>query len=203
MGELPEGLLYKRDFLREDEERCILEEIRRLCFSEIRMRGVTARRRVVHYGLIYGYDSRSAMPGPAIPDFLESLRHRCAEWLDLAPESLAEALVTEYTPGAGIGWHRDAPMFGAIIGVSLLAPCRMRFRQNNDEADTLAAQVQLDPRSAYALTGESRNHWQHTIPPMKTLRYSVTFRTVARMSHWQPTPLQAAAQNSRDEPRVA
>jgi alkylated DNA repair dioxygenase AlkB len=90
-----------------------------------------------------------------------------------------EVLVTEYTPGAGIGWHRDAPMFGVVVGVSLLGACRFRFRRGKDAtAETRA--VELAPRSAYVLDGEARTLWQHSIPPARALRYSVTFRTLRR-----------------------
>jgi alkylated DNA repair dioxygenase AlkB len=138
---------------------------------------VVARRRVVHYGLIYGYDSWRLTPGPPIPDFMETLQLRCAEWMGLAPEALQEVLLTEYTPGASIGWHRDAPMFGTIIGVSLGAACRMRLRSENGP-ERLSSQLVLEPRSVYALTGPARKEWQHHIPPAKALRYSITFRTL-------------------------
>jgi alkylated DNA repair dioxygenase AlkB len=177
MEPLPEGLLYRPEFLTLGEERRLLDDISRVYFQPVRMHGVVARRRVVHYGLIYGYDSWRLAPGPPIPEFLETLQDRCAEWMGLTPEALQEVLLTEYTPGASIGWHRDAPMFGAIIGVSLGAPCRMRFR-SGEGTDKRGTQLVLEPRSVYALTGAVREGWQHHIPPTKDLRYSVTFRTI-------------------------
>ena len=145
------------------------------------MRGVGARRRVAHYGWHYSFDTFRATPGPAIPDFLFSVRERLATFVQVAPEQLAEALVTEYSPGAGIGWHRDAPPFGIVAAVSLLGRCRMRFRRG-EVRNWQTAEIELPPRSAYAITGEARSKWQHGIPPTKELRYSITFRTMRKLS---------------------
>ena len=120
-------------------------------------------------------------PGPALPGFLEPLRERAAALAGVEPASLAEALLTEYSPGAGIGWHRDAPQFGVVVGISLLSACRMRFRRGTGPAREARA-VMLASRSAYVLTGEARQQWQHSIPPTPALRYSVTFRTLRQRS---------------------
>ena len=112
-----------------------------------------------------------------MPEFLASVRARLAAFASVAPEDLAEALVTEYTPGAGIGWHRDAPVFGVVAGVSLLADCDFRFRRS--EAGRSVA-LSVARRSVYKLTGEARWGWQHHVPPMKKLRYSITFRTLRK-----------------------
>jgi alkylated DNA repair dioxygenase AlkB len=141
------------------------------------MRGQVARRRVAHFGWRYGYESWRIEPGPPIPPALEPVRARAAALLAVDREALAEALVTAYPPGAGIGWHRDAPPFGDVVGISLLGACRMRFRRGNDGAWTTRV-LDLAPRSAYVLAGEVRWTWQHTIPPSRTERYSITFRTV-------------------------
>ncbi len=125
--DLPSGFLYRPEFVGEDEERRLLEAIGALTFGEVRMHGVVARRRVAHFGWRYGYESWRIEPGPPIPDVLLPLRARAAALLGVAPGALAEALVTQYPPGAGIGWHRDAPAFGDVIGVSLLGTCRFRF----------------------------------------------------------------------------
>jgi alkylated DNA repair dioxygenase AlkB len=95
----------------------------------------------------------------------------------VSAEDLAEVLVTEYPPGAGIGWHRDAPMFGVVIGISLLGACRFRFQRGRGAARE-ARVVTLEPRSAYVLNGAARRQWQHSIPPAKERRYSMTFRTL-------------------------
>jgi alkylated DNA repair dioxygenase AlkB len=97
------------------------------------MRDKVARRRVAHFGWLYGYDSWRIEPGPAIPDFLDSLKKRAATLVEVEPDRLVEALVTEYPPGAAIGWHRDAPAFGIVIALSLLSACRLRLRDGSSE----------------------------------------------------------------------
>lgn len=174
---LPEGFLYRADFIEEDEERHLLELIQRLQFSAVVMHGVTARRRVIHYGMVYEFESYKLIPGPPIPEFLLPLRIRSAELLEAAPSELAEALITEYPPGAVIGWHRDAPHFGRVAGISLLSACRFRFRRG-EGSEREIIKIDLQPRSAYVLRGSARSQWQHSIPAVKSLRYSITFRTV-------------------------
>jgi alkylated DNA repair protein (DNA oxidative demethylase) len=178
MTEAPEGLRYLPDFLSEDEERALVEEISRLDYREIHMHGVVAKRTVVHYGWDYGYESWRLTPAPPQPRFLDPIRARCAAAAGLEPSALEEVLISRYPPGASIGWHRDAPMFGpCVIGVSLLGAARMRFRRKVGEAFQTSA-IELAPRSAYILAGASRSVWQHTLSPVKTLRYSLSFRTV-------------------------
>jgi alkylated DNA repair dioxygenase AlkB len=181
MAEAPEGLRYLPDFLTEEEERVLAEEFSRLPYQEIRMHGVVAKRTVVHYGWDYGYESWKIAPTTPMPDFLQNVRTRCAAAAGLEPSALEEVLVSRYPPGAGIGWHRDAPMFGPIvIGVSFLGAARMRFRRKvagTEGAYELYA-LELAPRSAYILAGEARSQWQHTIPAVNAMRYSLSFRTI-------------------------
>ena len=175
---IPEGLAYHPDFINEEEERRLVKAIERFEFSEVRMHGIVAKRRVAHFGWNYGYETWSITPGPPVPECLLPLRARVADLLKIETAALAEVLVTAYPPGAVIGWHRDAPMFGpAVVGVSLLAACRMRF-QRGKGADRETYAVALQPRSAYVLGGPARSEWQHSIPAVQTLRYSVTFRTL-------------------------
>jgi len=173
----PDGLLYQPEFITQDEEHTLAAHLRGLAFSAITMRGQVARRRSIHFGWVYGYESWRITPGPPIPEFLDSLRARAAALVGATPPALAEVLVTEYPAGAGIGWHRDAPQFGDVIGVSLLGECRMRFEHGRNR-DRLTYAVSLAPRSAYALTGDVRWQWRHSIPPTRTLRYSITFRAL-------------------------
>jgi len=173
----PDGFRYRPEFVTAGEEMALVERIRTLSFADVRMRGQVARRRTVHFGWLYGYESWRIEPGPAIPDFLEPLRARAADLVGIPMADLVEVLVTEYTPGAGIGWHRDAPMFGIVIGVSLLSACRFRFQRGRVGARETRS-VALEPRSAYVLDGAARWHWQHSIPAAREARYSVTFRTL-------------------------
>jgi alkylated DNA repair dioxygenase AlkB len=191
----PAGFLYRGDFVGGAEEEALVARVRSLPFAEVKMRGQVARRRTVHLGWLYGYEGRAIEPGPPVPEFLLPLRARAAGLAGVDAQDLAEVLVTEYVPGAGIGWHRDAPMFGTVVGVSLLGACRFRLRRaRHDPSPASAAaatssrrargaawetrDVTLAPRSAYVLRGSVRWAWQHSIPPMKTLRYSITFRTL-------------------------
>jgi len=176
----PEGFVYRRDFVTVDEERQLVEQFERMDFREIVFRGQTARRTVRHFGLEYAYDSGDLSPGDPLPDAMQWLRDRSAELMERDPDDLVEVLVSRYPPGAGIGWHRDAPTFGSkVAGVSLQAPCRMRF-QRTVRGERQIAEASLEPRSAYLLSGAARWSWQHSIPATKALRYSVTFRTLRR-----------------------
>lgn len=173
----PEGLAYKPGFVSAEEEREALAVVEALEFQEVRMRGQVARRTVAHFGLDYDYEHGKLAPGKRFPVELNWLRDRCASFAGVRPEELAQVLVSRYPPGAGIGWHRDAPMFGQVAGVSLGSTCRMRFQRGKGE-DRRTFAVDLEPRSAYLLAGAARWAWQHSIPATRELRYSVTFRTL-------------------------
>ena len=176
---LPEGFLYEPDFITPHEERLLLEGISALEFGEVRMHGVAARRRVVQLGWRYSFDSRALTEGQAIPPFLAFLQERAAAAAGVEAAEFSEVLVTEYRPGATIGWHRDAPPFGIVAGVSLASPCRFRLRRQAGDGWE-RAEIVAEPRSLYVLAGESRTSWQHSIPAVERLRYSVTFRTLRR-----------------------
>ena len=179
-SEEPQGLVYRPELISDDEERGLLAQLEGLRFDPIVLHGRTARRTARHYGLDYDYEARTPQPGEPIPEWVEPARERAAELAGLEPRELVEVLVQRYPAGSTIGWHRDAPAFGAsVVGVSLLSACRMRFRRRRDAGwETYA--VELEPRSAYVLGGAARASWQHSIPPAKELRYSITFRTLRR-----------------------
>ena len=180
MTDAPEGLLYRDGFVTEAEEQALVAHFEALDFRAVTMRGQTARRTVRMFGLDYAYESGELEPGDPLPAQMEWLRERCAALIERDPADLVQVLVSRYPPGAGIGWHRDAPTFGSrVAGVSLLAPCRMRS-QRTVEGERRTAEVVLEPRSAYVLSGKARWSWQHSIPATKALRYSVTFRTLRR-----------------------
>lgn len=184
--EMPEGFAYDATFLGVDDEAVLLEQIQALAFSRVEMRGGVARRRTAHFGWKYGYYARRTAPGEPLPPFLLPYRERAARWAGRDADAFVEALVTEYPPGAPIGWHRDAPMFGEIIGISLGAPCRMKLRPYVSPQDVARAgpprrathEIELAPRSVYLLTRAVRRHFEHSIPPVSGLRYSITFRTL-------------------------
>jgi DNA oxidative demethylase len=175
------GLVYVPDVLAAPEEDGLLRRIADESYGEVRMRGQVARRTVRHYGVSYDFETARIESGEPIPDWLGDLRRRCAALLGIADERLAECLLTRYPPGATIGWHRDAPMFGDVVGVSLRSSCSLRFQRGLGAERRVFEQV-LEPRSAYALTGPSRTAWQHSIPAVGAERYSITFRTLRRRS---------------------
>jgi alkylated DNA repair dioxygenase AlkB len=176
----PAGLVYRPDLLTHEEEQELLGALERLDFHEIRMHGVVAKRTARHFGVDYDYDRRAALrEAEPIPEWLAPVRERAAELAEVEPGELAEILVQRYPPGAQIGWHRDAPAFGTVVGISLGSPARMRFRR--DKAGVRRTfELELEPRSGYVLAGEARNAWQHHVPPTKALRYSITFRTLRK-----------------------
>lgn len=177
--EWPAGFVYVPDFISADEEAALLALLDSMAFEEVRMHGVVARRTVRHFGYDYGYGSRRVEPGDPLPADLEWVRKRAAELADVPAPALAEILVSRYPPGATIGWHRDAPMFGSeVVGVSLGSACSMRFRRTAAGGDMRVFAAELLPRSAYVIGGAARWTWQHRIPPTKQLRYSLTFRTL-------------------------
>lgn len=175
----PQGLIYRSDFLDRDEERALLELIRELPLREAQYRQYTARRRTVNYGFAYDFQHLEAKPAPAIPEFLAPLRARAADWAGVASQDFVQALIAEYTPGTPLGWHRDVPDFELIVGISLAGAARIRFRPYawKPERRKEVFALELEPRSAYILRDEARWGWQHSVPPTKELRYSVTFRT--------------------------
>ena len=179
--DVPEGFHYRDDVITSDEERALLDAIAGIAFADFEMRGVVARRRVAFFG--QSYDRAPTAPFPA---FLLPLRATLADWAGIDAEAFAMALINEYRPGSPIGWHRDAPQYDIVAGVSLLSPCRMKFRPYRPPTPTAVDsrrrsathEILLSPRSAYLMTGDSRNAFEHHIPPVAALRYSVTFRTL-------------------------
>ena len=179
----PDGFEYRSDFISADEEAALVDEIARVEFSNFEMRGVVARRRVAFFGR--SYDAGGTVTRP-VPPFLMPLRERFAAWARVAPDAFAMALINEYPPGAPIGWHRDAPQYDIVVGASLLSSCRMKFRpyvrpgahKTGSPRRTATHEITLERRSAYVMAGDVRNAYEHHIPPVATLRYSVTFRSV-------------------------
>jgi alkylated DNA repair dioxygenase AlkB len=175
--DLPEGMRYLPGLISAAEECALLDKLPRLPFKEFEFHGFQGKRRTVSFGWHYDFNGGGLKQAGELPEFLLTLRKRAADFAGLNSSALEHALVIEYKPGAGIGWHRDRPQFGDVIGISLLAPCTFRLRRKVGaawERRTLKA----EPRSAYLLQGASRTQWEHSIPPLETLRYSVTFRTL-------------------------
>ncbi len=172
---------YVPELISPDEERALVAELGRLPFRAFEFHGFVGRRRTVSFGWRYDFSGGGLQKADEIPAFLLPVRARAAGFAALAPSALEHVLLNEYEPGAGIGWHRDRPAFDDVIGISLLSSCTFRLRRkvgDRWERRSLAAA----PRSAYLLRGPSRAEWAHSIPPLATLRYSITFRSMARRS---------------------
>ena len=175
--DLPEGLAYRAELIDAAEERALAERMAELPFRAFQFQGFLGHRRTVSYGLHYAFDGGGLKDAEPMPDWLLPFRDRAAAWAGLAGDALAHVLLTEYAPGAAIGWHRDRPVFGDVVGLSLLAPARLRFRRKAAEKWERKALL-AEPRSAYLLRGPARDEWQHSIAAMESLRYSITFRSL-------------------------
>jgi alkylated DNA repair dioxygenase AlkB len=174
------GYVYEPGFLSADEEIALLEAIRTLPLTNAEYKQYRARRRVMSYGGRYDYTANRLNEAAPIPDFLLPLRERVATWSGHAPQEFTHALIAEYSEGTQLGWHRDVPDFEWVVGVSLLSACRMRFRRYPPQPREKSLAIDLAPRSIYRLEGEARWDWQHSVPPVPSLRYSITFRTLRR-----------------------
>jgi len=174
-GAAPEGLAYRPDLIDAAFEAELLAHVRSLPFAEFRFHGYVGKRRVVSFGWSYDFEREAVARAPALPPFLLELRELAAGFAQVRAASLEQALVIEYEGGAAIGWHRDKPVFGDVVGVSLLSPCRFRLRRKAGTRWERYA-FTAEPRSAYVLRGAARSEWEHSIPAIEGLRYSITFR---------------------------
>jgi len=172
---LPQGFAYRPEFLGAEEEADLAAWLATLPFEAFLFRGFEGRRRVVSFGWQYDFTRSHLVKADDMPAELLGVRARAAAFAGLAPEDLQQCLLNEYQPGAPIGWHRDRPIFEKVVGISLKAPCTFRLRRRLGEGFERRA-IELSPRSIYAMTGEARSVWEHSIPPVKAHRYSVTFR---------------------------
>lgn len=177
-NELPQGMRYGLEVISREEEQDLLRELPSLTFKEFEFHGFLGKRRVVSFGWHYDFNGGGLGRAGAIPKFLLPVRERAARFAGIEPASLEHTLVIEYAPGAAIGWHRDRPTFEDVIGISLLAPCTFRLRRKAG-ASWERRSFTAEPRSAYLLRGPSRTEWEHSIPALDTLRYSVTFRVLS------------------------
>lgn len=174
---LPEGFRYQPGVISTEEEQRVLEEVRGLPFREFEFHGYTGKRRVVSFGWRYDFSDRVLHRVDDLPPFLLALRETAGRFAGVDPSTLQQALVTEYDAGAAIGWHRDKAVFGDVIGISLRSACTFRLRRAVGERWERAS-ITAEPRSAYLLRGPSRTEWEHSIPAVDELRYSVTFRNL-------------------------
>jgi alkylated DNA repair dioxygenase AlkB len=172
------GLSQTDDIVSAEEEQALIAAIDATALAPFRFHQWEGKRLTASYGWHYDFDGGGLTPSEPIPDWLLPLRERAARFAELAPEELVQSLLIRYDPSAGIGWHRDRPVFGHVLGISLGAPAVMRFRRRRTGGFDRAS-ASLAPRSAYHLTGAARHGWEHSIAPMDATRWSITFRSLA------------------------
>ena len=177
VARLPDGFRYQPDLFSPADEADLVRNLKDLPFRNFEFHGHVGKRRVVSYGWRYDFNGGGMQQADAIPSFLLPLRDSVATFAQLPAERLQHVLVTEYDVGAAIGWHRDKAVFGDVIGVSLVAPCVFRLRRKVGDKWERAS-LTVDPRSVYLLRGPSRTEWEHSIPAVDALRYSITFRSM-------------------------
>ena len=182
-AKVPDGFIYRENFISGAEEQRLIWEIQQLQLTPFQYYQFTGKRRTVSFGWQHEFGKSEITKAPHMPAFVLPIQTRAATLFNLDPNSLMQTSFVEYSIGAPIGWHRDVPHFGVVIGVSLGALCRMRFRKynrggpkNSNRAEILS--IELRPRSFYLMSGASRGIWQHSIPPLKELRYSIIMRTL-------------------------
>jgi alkylated DNA repair dioxygenase AlkB len=177
---LPNGFLYRANFITEAEEAELLDFIQDLPLEHAEgYEEKNAKRRILEFGWGYDFKRKKLIPGPALPPFLRTTQTKIAKWLNIPKKSVAEALITEYSPNTALGWHRDNEKFEVIVGISLSGWCRMRLRPINAIGNkNKVVSLELEPRSAYVMQGSVRWDWQHSVAATRTLRYSITFRTL-------------------------
>jgi alkylated DNA repair dioxygenase AlkB len=173
----PAGFIYQPHFLSDEEEQDLVHSIKDLPFREFEFYGFTGKRRVVSFGWRYEFNGGGLMKTDDIPQFLGMYKARAERFATTAPGALQQVLITEYGPGAAIGWHKDRPVFGDVVGISLLSPCNFRLRLKSGN-QWLRRNLQVEPRSIYLLRGPARSEWEHSIPGVENLRYSITFRNI-------------------------
>jgi alkylated DNA repair dioxygenase AlkB len=176
----PEGFFYYPDFLSKEEEDLLYKEILKFELHNLEYHGYKANRKTASFGYDYNFENNRLTKGKDIPSAFDFLIEKVAKHLSISPTKFAELLVTEYPVGTVINWHRDVAQFDLIVGISLLADCTFRLRTYNKAKQTRASVISfpVQRRSLYVMKDAARTQWQHSITPVKQLRYSVTLRTL-------------------------
>jgi alkylated DNA repair dioxygenase AlkB len=182
-AQVPDGFIYHQNFISAAEEHELIHQIQKLNLTPFKYYQFTGKRRTASFGWQYEFGASEITIAPDMPAFLLPVRTAAGNLFNIDPNSLVQTSIIEYSTGSPIGWHRDIPHFGVVVGISLGAACRMRFRKysrarskslNRDEI----LSIELQPRSIYLMSGASRELWQHSIPPVKELRYAIMMRTL-------------------------
>jgi DNA oxidative demethylase len=179
------GLDYSENLISEAEEAALLKRLAELELAPFRFHGWLGNRKTQSFGWRYDFDDASFAPTEPIPDWLQPLREEAAAFAEIKPDEFVHVLLARYDPGAGIGWHRDRDVFDQVVGISLNTPATLRFRRRTASGFKRAS-LEVQPRSAYLLSGESRWEWEHSIAPGDRLRFSITFRTLSAKGRRTP-----------------
>jgi alkylated DNA repair dioxygenase AlkB len=177
---VPEGFTYMENFVDEEEERNLFQEIAKLTLHSFNFKGFEARRKVASFGYDWNFDKQQLSKGKDIPMMFIPVIEKVAGHLGMKRENFAELLVTEYPVGSVINWHRDAPPFDLIAGISLQSDCTFRMRPQEKLKQTRSATISMavKRRSLYTMQGPARMDWQHSTKPVTEVRYSITLRTL-------------------------
>ncbi len=178
------GLGTASDFVTPDEEQELIAAIDRQTLTPFQFHQWTGKRLTHGFGWSYDFQTGALNRAEAIPGWLAAIRDRAAGFAGLSPRDLVQSLLIRYDPGAGIGWHKDRPIYRHVIGISLGASAAMRFRRPQGDR-WLRATVPLEPRGIYHLSGEVRAEWEHSIVAIDRPRYSVTFRSFSEQGRSQ------------------
>ena len=178
----PEGFTYQADFISVEEESQLVNLIKQFDLQPMKFHQYEAKRKVISFGYGWSFTEQQLKHGNPIPDRFDFLIERIARLLEIPKEFIAQFLITEYPVGSMINWHRDAPPFDIIAGVSLLTECIFRLRPHDKEKQTRKATISLDVqrRSVYSMQGPAKSEWQHCVAPLNKPRYSLTFRTLKK-----------------------
>jgi alkylated DNA repair dioxygenase AlkB len=177
---MPEGFTYYPEFITPEEELELLKTIAGIPVHNLIFQGFTAKRKIASFGFDYHFDTRTLTKGKNIPDEFQAVITKVAKHMAVSNDKIAELLLTEYEPGSVINWHRDAPPFDIVAGISLLSDCTFKLRPHDKLKQTRSAikTLTVKRRSFYVMLGEVRSEWEHSISPLKNKRYSLTFRTL-------------------------
>jgi alkylated DNA repair protein (DNA oxidative demethylase) len=173
------GLSYREGLIDPEEESELVRHIERVELAPFKFQGWEGKRLTRTFGWRYDFDDRSFMPADPLPSWLASLKFKAAQFGNVDPEEFVHALVTRYDPGAGIGWHRDRPQFGKVVGITLVGRATLRFRLRQ-QTGFRRAKLELERRSAYLLVDEARAIWEHGIAAHDEVRYSAPCPIAAR-----------------------
>jgi len=173
------GLSMQEAVISSEDETALIARIDAQALSPFRFQQWTGKRLTRSFGWSYDFEAASFARAEPVPDWLLPAKQRAERFAGLADGELEQALLIRYDPGAGIGWHKDRPVFEHVVGLSLGSAATLRLRRRI-EGGFHRAKVALPTRSIYHLTGDVRHRWEHSIAPMDVPRWSITFRSLAQ-----------------------